>query len=153
MLCLYSITCDQLWRESLTSLSCPQAALVRILLLSQVMYDKNGFFDSCERKRLLCQVHRCRCVSVNTPTELIWHTAPALASLGHCGKNMLHQTLLWFVSTTASASAGSSDCGRQICIQRGQDDLLDVVNLRPRHDLLPRYEFTIGSYLILLGRE
>lgn len=54
----------------------------------------------------------------------------------------------------ASVSAGSSDCGRQIRIQSGQDDLFDVVNLRPRRDLLPRFAFTIPSYLILReGRE
>lgn len=77
----------------------------------------------------------------------------ASASLGHCGKPKTSDAVLICI-LTASVSAGSSDCGRQIRIQSGQDDLLDVVNRRPRRDLLPRFAFTIPSYLILReGRE
>lgn len=78
-------------------------------------------------------------------------TAPA--SLGHRGKPKTSDAALICIQT-ASVSAGSSDCGRQIRIQSGQDDLLDAVNLRPRRDLLLRFAFAIPSYLILReGRE
>lgn len=94
----------------------------------------------------------CSCFYTKSIVTGHGNTPTALISSSTIRNITIRQMLFWFVS--ASVSVGSSDCSWRLCIQSGQDDLLDVVNLRPRCDLLPWFEFTIPSYLILLeGRE